>query len=59
LWCSTGDIDGRVAYERDMKIMNAATFTVQREDHTVGNVLRMYGVSPPCILPLYFLFASF
>ena len=32
----------RVAYERDMKVMNAATFTVEREDHTVGNVIRMY-----------------
>ncbi|KAJ7563921.1 hypothetical protein O6H91_03G130500 [Diphasiastrum complanatum] len=24
-----------------MKIMNAGTFTAQREDHTVGNVIRM------------------
>jgi hypothetical protein len=32
----------RVTYERDMKVMNAATFTVEREDHTVGNVIRMY-----------------
>lgn len=31
----------RVTYERDMKVMNAATFTVEREDHTVGNVIRM------------------
>ena len=31
----------RVAYDRDMKVMNAATFTLQREDHTIGNVLRM------------------
>lgn len=31
-----------MAYERDMKVMNAATFTVEREDHTVGNVIRMY-----------------
>lgn len=36
-------VDGgcRVSYERDMKIINAATFTIQREDHTVGNVIRM------------------
>jgi len=32
----------RVAYDRDLKVMNAATFVVQREDHTIGNVLRMY-----------------
>ena len=36
------DVSCRVAYERDMKVMNAATFTVQREDHTIGNVIRMY-----------------
>ena len=44
----------RVMYERDMKVMNAATFTVQREDHTIGNVIRMYDLhiaqSPPQIL---------
>ncbi|MCL7047729.1 hypothetical protein MKW94_010038 [Papaver nudicaule] len=31
----------KVSYERDTKIINAATFTIEREDHTVGNVLRM------------------
>jgi DNA-directed RNA polymerase II subunit RPB11 len=40
----------KVAYERDMKIMNAATFTVQREDHTVGNVLRMQLHRDPSVL---------
>ena len=33
---------GRVTYERDMKIMNAASFTIQREDHTIGNIVRMW-----------------
>lgn len=33
---------GRVSYERDTKIINAASFTVEREDHTIGNILRMY-----------------
>ncbi|XP_022150995.1 DNA-directed RNA polymerases II, IV and V subunit 11-like [Momordica charantia] len=31
----------KVSYERDTKIMNAATFILEREDHTVGNILRM------------------
>uniref|UniRef100_A0A804PKP2 DNA-directed RNA polymerase RBP11-like dimerisation domain-containing protein n=1 Tax=Zea mays TaxID=4577 RepID=A0A804PKP2_MAIZE len=31
----------KVSYERDTKIVNAASFTVEREDHTVGNILRM------------------
>ncbi|CAH9078871.1 unnamed protein product [Cuscuta epithymum] len=31
----------KVAYERDTKIINAATLTVEREDHTIGNILRM------------------
>ncbi|MBA0825897.1 hypothetical protein Goarm_010806 [Gossypium armourianum] len=30
-----------VSYERDTKIINAATFTIEREDHTIGNILRM------------------
>ncbi|OVA07572.1 hypothetical protein BVC80_7399g1 [Macleaya cordata] len=35
----------KVSYERDTKIINASSFTVEREDHTVGNVLRMYNPS--------------
>jgi DNA-directed RNA polymerase II subunit RPB11 len=31
----------RVAMERDSKVQNAALFTLQREDHTVGHLLRM------------------
>ncbi|KAL5079967.1 hypothetical protein RYX36_008388 [Vicia faba] len=31
----------KVCYERDTKIINAASFTVEREDHTIGNNLRM------------------
>ncbi len=30
---------------QDIKVPNAATFTLQREDHTVGNMLRMCGAS--------------
>ena len=34
---------GRQKVERvaDTKVANAATFTIQREDHTVGNIVRM------------------
>lgn len=31
----------RIAFERDTKVPNAGTFTLQREDHTVGNLVRM------------------
>ena len=34
----------RVTYDRDTKVMNAATLVVQREDHTIGNAVRMYVV---------------
>lgn len=31
----------RITVEKDTKVANAAKFTLQREDHTVGNILRM------------------
>lgn len=31
----------RVEYRKDTKLKNAGTFIFQREDHTIGNVLRM------------------
>jgi DNA-directed RNA polymerase II subunit RPB11 len=31
----------KVSYERDTKIVNAASFTIEREDHTIGNIVRM------------------
>ncbi|CAD7695802.1 unnamed protein product [Ostreobium quekettii] len=31
----------KVSYEPDTKIANAGTFTIQREDHTIGNLIRM------------------
>ncbi|KAI5021859.1 hypothetical protein ZWY2020_058589 [Hordeum vulgare] len=31
----------KVSFEKDTKIMNAASFTIEREDHTIGNILRM------------------
>ena len=32
----------RITYEKDPKVVNAATFVVQREDHTIGNIVRMW-----------------
>ena len=31
----------KVEVQQDTKVMNAATFTVLREDHTLGNMIRM------------------
>lgn len=32
----------KLTFERDTKVENAGTFVLQREDHTLGNLLRMY-----------------
>ncbi|WOL02512.1 hypothetical protein Cni_G11231 [Canna indica] len=40
----------KVSYERDTKIVNAAAFTIEREDHTIGNILRMQLHSDPNVL---------
>ncbi|XP_072967203.1 DNA-directed RNA polymerases II, IV and V subunit 11 isoform X1 [Typha angustifolia] len=40
----------RVSYERDTKIVNAASFTIEREDHTIGNILRMQLHRDPNVL---------
>lgn len=37
----------RISIEKDTKVLNAATFTLQREDHTVGNLVRMYALPLP------------
>ena len=31
----------RVVYEEDTKLADAGTFTIAKEDHTLGNILRM------------------
>lgn len=36
----------KVMYEKDTKISNAGKFTILREDHTMGNLIRM------CVLDL-------
>eukprot|EP01018_Ginkgo_biloba_P024026 Gb_18981 [translate_table: standard] len=40
----------KVTYERDMKIINAATFIIEREDHTIGNIVRMQLHRDPNVL---------
>ena len=35
------DGERKVTYERDTKVENAGTFVIQREDHTLANLLRM------------------
>ncbi|KAL3142696.1 hypothetical protein ABBQ38_002998 [Trebouxia sp. C0009 RCD-2024] len=31
----------KISHEKDTKVPHAATFTIQREDHTIGNIVRM------------------
>ncbi|KAF8641562.1 hypothetical protein HU200_067750 [Digitaria exilis] len=40
----------KVSYERDTKIINAASFTIEREDHTIGNIVRMQLHRDPNVL---------
>jgi DNA-directed RNA polymerase II subunit RPB11 len=37
------DGQSKVTMAMDTKIPNAATFTIQKEDHTLANLLRMWG----------------
>ncbi|KAG5019882.1 hypothetical protein JHK87_015737 [Glycine soja] len=39
-----------VSYERDTKIINAASFTIEREEHTIDNILRMQLHRDPNVL---------
>lgn len=32
----------RIRFDKDPRVLNAGTFTVQREDHTLGNLVRVY-----------------
>ncbi|KAH9626277.1 hypothetical protein KSS87_001242 [Heliosperma pusillum] len=47
---SSTSIFTRVSYERDTKIISAASFTIEREDHTIGNILRMQLHRDPNVL---------
>ncbi|KAI3633819.1 hypothetical protein MIR68_008151 [Amoeboaphelidium protococcarum] len=40
----------KITVKQDIKIPNAATFEIQREDHTLGNVLREYLLQNPKVL---------
>ncbi|KAE8991120.1 hypothetical protein PR003_g21468 [Phytophthora rubi] len=37
----------KVTYEKDTKISNAGKFTILREDHTMGNLIRMQLLRDP------------
>ena len=39
----------KVTYEKDTKISNAGKFTILREDHTIGNLIRMCDFVYLCI----------
>lgn len=44
----------KVTTHKDTKIQNAATFTIQREDHTLGNVVRAQLLThPQCTFAAY------
>ncbi|KAJ8324397.1 hypothetical protein BDV3_005143 [Batrachochytrium dendrobatidis] len=40
----------KISMEMDTKIPNAATFTVLKEDHTLGNILRMQLLKNPKVI---------
>ncbi|OZJ06604.1 hypothetical protein BZG36_00438 [Bifiguratus adelaidae] len=40
----------KVSMTPDTKLPNAATFTIEREDHTLGNLLRMQLLKDPRVL---------
>jgi len=40
----------KVSVTKDTKIVNAASFTVEREDHTLGNCIRMSLLRDPDVL---------
>ena len=48
-WKEVADCDSlvfdRVTMELDTKVPNAAMFTINKDDHTVGNMIRMWGSS--------------
>ncbi|KAK1864607.1 hypothetical protein I4F81_007152 [Pyropia yezoensis] len=37
----------KLTYERDVKVENAGTLTIEREDHTLGNLVRMQLLRDP------------
>ena len=43
----------KVTFVADTKIASAGTFTVQREDHTLGNLIRMCVCHKPFMRPVW------
>eukprot|EP00992_Anisonema_acinus_P006463 TRINITY_DN2062_c0_g1_i1.p3 TRINITY_DN2062_c0_g1~~TRINITY_DN2062_c0_g1_i1.p3 ORF type:complete len:138 (-),score=68.05 TRINITY_DN2062_c0_g1_i1:25-387(-) len=41
-WNLDAEGDVKLSIEPDTKLENACTFIIDKEDHTIGNVLRMY-----------------
>ncbi|KAL6076122.1 DNA-directed RNA polymerase II subunit RPB11-a [Balamuthia mandrillaris] len=40
----------KITYEKDTRIQNAATFVIRKEDHTIGNLIRMQLHRDPDVL---------
>merc|ERR1711879_278234 len=40
----------KISYLPDTKIQNAATFNIEKKDHTIGNLLRMQLLSDPDVV---------
>lgn len=43
------DDEEKIEYHADTKVSNAGTFTFNKEDHTVGNLLRMQLLRDPAV----------
>eukprot|EP01094_Clydonella_sp_ATCC50884_P025094 TRINITY_DN6466_c2_g1_i1.p2 TRINITY_DN6466_c2_g1~~TRINITY_DN6466_c2_g1_i1.p2 ORF type:complete len:116 (-),score=38.33 TRINITY_DN6466_c2_g1_i1:207-554(-) len=40
----------KITVERDQRIQSAATFNIEKEDHTLGNLIRMQLLQNPAVL---------
>jgi DNA-directed RNA polymerase II subunit RPB11 len=40
----------RISYEKDTKVPNSGTFTIQKEDHTLGSLLSSHLLQNPNVL---------
>eukprot|EP00984_Skeletonema_dohrnii_P019083 scaffold9061_cov140-Skeletonema_dohrnii-CCMP3373.AAC.12 len=43
------DDEEKIEYQADTKVSNAGTFTFNKEDHTVANLLRMQLLRDPAV----------
>ncbi|XP_064459117.1 DNA-directed RNA polymerase II subunit RPB11-a-like [Ornithodoros turicata] len=44
------DGEKKVSIERDRKVPNAAIFTINKEDHTLANMIRAQLLKDPCVV---------